>query len=317
MEHFLFAVQAMFPTACILFLGYGLKRKRILTEEFLKQGDRLCFSFLFPILVFWNLYQSRENIVDYGQYGKAISFAYGVIIFSAVAGMFIVPRFVREKGSIPVVIQSLYRGNFMLYGLPFSEMLGGTECLVIATAMTAATLPILNAVAIFQFAYYTGKANQNCKSIIINIIKNPIIWGVLIGLAFQRSNFFLPKMLEVTVSDLAKIATPLAFLILGGRFHFRSVKKNRKLVSTILLFKLWIMPLVYLLVCVNVLKVGKTELIPIFIFVSAPTAITTYQLASQYEANVELAGDVVVYSLVLSTFTMFVLIFILKSVGLI
>ncbi|MBQ7084276.1 MAG: AEC family transporter [Anaerotignum sp.] len=315
MYHFLFAVKAMFPTVCILFCGYGLKKKGVFSEEFLKQADKLCFSFLFPILVFWNLYHGRNSMGNYEQYGKVILFAYAVIIFSVMAGMVIVPRFVKERKCIPVVIQSLYRGNFMLYGLPFSEMLGGTECLVMATAMTAATLPLLNAVAIFQFAYYTGKTDQRKKTVFFNIIKNPIIWGVLLGLLLQWWDLYLPQVLEVTVSDLAKIATPLAFLVLGGRFHFRSVEKHKGLLSIILLFKLWIMPLVYLVFCVYVLKLGKTELIPIFIFVAAPTAITTYQLALQYDAEPELAGNVVVYSLLFSTVTMFVFICFLKYLG--
>lgn len=317
MEHFLFAVQAMFPTACILFCGYGLKRKGIFSEEFLRQGDKLCFSFLFPVLVFWNLYHGRENTISYAQYGKVILFAYGMIAFSAILGMLIIPKYIRERERIPVVIQSLYRGNFMLYGLPFSELLGGTESLVMATAMTAATLPILNAVAIFQFAYYTGKEKQNGKSVFFNIIKNPIIWGVLIGLLFQRANLYLPEMFETVISELAKTATPLAFLLLGGRFHFRSVEKHNKILGIILLFKLWVMPFVYLLFCVYVLQMNKMELIPAFIFVSAPTAITTYQLAVQYDADSDLAGDVIVYSLLLSTITLFVLIFILRSSALI
>lgn len=314
MEHFLFAVQAIFPTACMLLCGYGLKKKGVFTEEFLKQGDRLCFSFLFPILVFVNLYHGREYVAEIENYGKVILFAYGMIFFSVIAGMLFIPKIVKKRKSIPVVIQSLYRGNFMLYGLPFSEVLGGKECLVIATAMTAATLPILNAAAIFQFSYYTEE-KQNWSAVWFKIIRNPIIWGVLAGLLFQRADWYLPSFMETTVSDLAKAATPLAFLILGGRIRFRSVKENRKTLGVILFFKLWLMPMLYLPFCVYGLHMGKTELIPVFIFVSAPAAITTYQLAAQYEADAELASDVVVYSLLFSTVTIFILIFLLKNLG--
>lgn len=315
MEHFLFAVRAVLPTACILLCGYGLKQRGVLSAAFLQQGDRLCFSFLFPILVFWNLYHGREYAISHEQYGKVILFAYGMIFFSVTTGMLFVPRLVKERGRIPVVIQSLYRGNFMLYGLPFSEMLGGEECLVMATAMTAATLPILNAAAIFQFAYYTGESKQSWSAVFGKILRNPIIWGVLLGLMFQKVDWYLPAPVETTLSDLAKMATPLAFLILGGRFQFRSVEANRKILSWILFFKLLLMPMLYLPFCALGLGMGKTELIPVFIFISAPTAITTYQLAGQFNADMELAGDVVVYSLLFSTVTMFILIFFLKNFG--
>ena len=315
MEHFLFAVQAVFPTACILFCGYGLRRRGVFSEEFLKQGDRLCFSFLFPILVFWNLYQGREYIISYERYGKVILFAYGMIFFSALAGMALVPKVIPERGRVPVVIQSACRGNFMLYGLPFSELLGGKECLVMATAMTAATLPILNAMAIFQFSYYTGRGKQRWGVVLGRIFRNPIIWGVLLGLLFQRVGIYLPASVETVLSDLAKKATPLAFLILGGRFHFRSAGRNRRMLGGILFCKLLLLPMVFLPFCVFILKMDRVELVLAFIFTAAPSAITTYQLAGQYDADGELAGDVVVYSLLFSILTIFVLIFLLKNLG--
>lgn len=315
MEHFLFAVEAVFPTACILFCGYGLKSCGVFGEDFFKQGDRLCFSFLFPILVFCNLYHGRKYAFGFGQYGKVVLFAYGVIFLSAGAGMLLAPRVVKERKQIPVVIQSIYRGNFMLYGLPFSEMLGGKACLVMATTMTAATLPVLNAAAIFQFSYYAGEKKQSWRAIFGKILQNPNIWGVLIGLLFQRADWYLPAMVESTLSDLSKMATPLAFLILGGRLRFRSGSFGKRLFCWIIFGKLCLMPMLFLPICAFVLQMERTELIPTFIFLSAPTAITTYQLAGQYEADRQLAGDVVVYSLLFSIFTMFIMIFLLKKQG--
>ena len=157
MGYFLFAAETVVPTVCILLCGYGARKRGLLTKEFIQQGDRLCFSLLFPLLVFWNLYQGQNNKMDHIQYGKVILLSCLIVLISAIIGMLIVPKVVKERTSIPVIIQSLYRGNFMLYGLPFSEILGGTECLKLATAMTAATLPLLNIIAIFQFSYYTGE----------------------------------------------------------------------------------------------------------------------------------------------------------------
>ncbi len=315
MEHFFAAIQAVFPTSCMLFCGYALKQKKVFSKEFLYQGDRLCFSFLFPILVFWNIYQDHTRYISYGQYGKVILFAYGMIFAGCGIGMWLVPKMVEDRGRIPVVIQSLYRGNFMLYGLPFSEVLGGKDAWMLATALTAATLPVFNAVAIFQFVYYEGKEKMGWKVIFEKILKNPIIWGVCLGLVFQKTNMQIPKMIENTLSELARTATPLAFLILGGRFYFRFIEKNRKILVWILLFKLCILPMLCIPFCYFVLDMSQIELIPVLIFVSAPTAITTYQLAEQYAADTKLAGDITVYSLLFSVITIFLMIFLLKELG--
>ncbi len=308
MEYFLFAAEAMLPTACILLCGYCMKKKGIITDTFLEQGDKLCFSFLFPVLVFWNIYHGGGNDLIQGQCIKVIFTAYAIIFLSAFGGMLFIPKIIKDSRQIPVVIQSLYRGNFMLYGLPFSGILGGEECLVVATALTAATVPLWNMIAIFQFSYYTGKDRENWMEVFLRICKNPIIWGVMTGIIFQKMGVVLPSILEKTVVDLAEIASPLAFLLLGGRFYFSSFGKNGKLMGAILLYKLWLMPMIILPVAHFVLRMSRVELIPLFIFVSAPAAITTYQLAGQYDADVKLAGDIVVYSLFISVITMFFLI---------
>lgn len=314
MEHFLFAMQAVFPTACFLFLGRICKKAGVFTEEFLNQGNKLCFSLLFPILVFCNLYQGRGDDIGFKGYRSVIIFAYGMIFVSSGISMLLVPRVIKEKKRIPVFIQSIYRGNFMLYGLPFSEVLGGQECLMIATTMTAATLPILNVIAILQFSYYSGEV---CcwKGIIRRIIGNPILWGVLLGLLFQKVNWHIPYILEISLSDLAQIATPLAFLILGGSFQFDLNGRFHKDLLSILFLKLLILPMVFLPFCLFIMKMEKMELIPVFIFLAAPTAVTTYQLAVQYDADTKLAGDAVIYSLLFSMVTIFILIVLLKTFG--
>lgn len=303
------------PTTIVLFSGYILYRKNILTDVFLDQGDKLCFSFLIPILVFYNIYQGKQYEISYAQYRKVILFAYGVVLSSAIVGMLLIPRLIKIKEKIPVVIQSMYRGNFMLYGLPFSQQLGGNECLMLATAMTAATLPILNIIAIFQFSYYTEGDKNVWRTAIFKTLKNPILLGIMLGFLFQKADWNLTQSLEMVVSDLAKTATPLAFLLLGGRFRWRSWQKNRRLLGVILLSKLCVLPIIYLPICYFVLHMNRVELIPVFIFLAAPSAVTTYQLAGQYGADVKLAGDVVIYSLLFSTITIFLLTFFLKTLG--
>lgn len=61
---------------------------------------------------------------------------------------------------------------------------------------------------------------------------------------------------------------------------------------------------------------GNT-LVPVFIFLAAPTAITNYQMAVQFDADYELASDFLIYSMIFSAFTMFVFIFLLKTWGLV
>ncbi|HBF64542.1 MAG TPA: hypothetical protein DDW34_00870 [Clostridium sp.] len=127
----------------------------------------------------------------------------------------------------------------------------------------------------------------------------------------------MPGFLHTAGGDVAKMATPLAFLFLGGQFEFRSAKKNLRVLVIGLITKLVIMPAIFLFPAVYFLGLRGTDLIPVFIFVSAPTAITNYQMAIQFDADYELAGDFLIYSMIFSAFTLFFFIYILRGLRLI
>ncbi|WP_306530881.1 AEC family transporter, partial [Anaerotignum lactatifermentans] len=170
----IFALEAVLPFVFMLACGYFLKRRGILTENFRQQGDALCFRFLFPVLVFQNIYTAEMPETSIW---RPIWFAIGVMVSSLLIFWLAVPRLEKDHRKIPVIIQSLYRGNFMIYGIPFSLRLGGEEAALIATAMTAVTLPLLNIAAIATYARYTEGEKVQWKDTVMQILKNPIIWG--------------------------------------------------------------------------------------------------------------------------------------------
>lgn len=315
MENLIFAFNAVAPSFSIVILGNILRRRGVLTEEFITKGNALCFNALFPLLVFFNLYDA-ENI-DF-TYLKIIFYCIGVILISVGILTLLIPKFVKDSGKIGVIIQCMYRGNFMLYGLPFSKSLGGAQSVAMATSIMAATLPILNTMGVFVYSAFADMGEKpSAKKAFLNALKNPIIWGVIMGMFFYILKLPMPTFLHSAGNDIAKTATPLAFLFLGGQFEFRSAKKNLKVLTIGLITKLILMPTIFLLPAVYFLGLRGTDLIPVFIFVSAPTAITNYQMAIQFDADYELAGDFLIYSMVFSAFTLFFFIFILRGMGLI
>lgn len=297
-----YALQAVLPFVFMLACGYFLRKCGILTETFRQQGDNLCFRFLFPILVFQNIYTGE--IPETGIW-RPIWFAVGVMMSSLLIFWLLVPLLEKDRRKIPVIIQSLYRGNFMIYGIPFSMRLGGEEAALIATAMTAVTLPLLNVAAIVTYARYAEGEKVQWKQVVLQILKNPIIWGVLLGVLFFQFQIPLWEPVESTCSDLAKIATPLSFLLLGSRFSGEIVVSNRRTMYYMILVKQWIMPAIYLFFAIEIFHFSSVELVPVLIFLTAPGAITTYQLAIQFHADEVLAGAFVVYSMVVSVFSIF------------
>ena len=313
MEAVRYALQAVLPVALLLLLGCLMRKRGLVSEHFAAEGDHLCMRLLFPVLLFRSISQG-ELALD--SCLRSIAFAYGIIAVSLLAGILLIPRLVRDRNQIAVVIQSLYRGNFTLYGIPFSQLLGGSGAAAAASAIAAATLPVLNIAAVVMYAWYAGRERRNWVQLLKGILKNPILWGVFLGLAFRPFHAALPGPLESLTASLAAMASPLAFLTLGTKLYGgRGPAGQRKLTGAVVLYKLLIMPVLVLPVAIWGFGLRGPELIPVFLFAAAPSAITTYQLAGEYGADDLLAGSIVTISTLFSSVTLCVFVAVLKNLS--
>lgn len=315
MEAVRYAVQAVLPVGLLLLLGCLMRKRGLVSQHFAAEGDHLCMRLLFPVLLFRSISQGELALESCL---RSIAFAYGVIAVSLLAGMLLIPRLVRDRRQTAVVIQSLYRGNFTLYGIPFSQLLGGSGAAAAASAIAAATLPVLNIAAVVMYAWYAGQERRSWTQLLKGILKNPILWGVFLGLAFRPFHAALPGPLESLTASLASMASPLAFLTLGAKLYGGQVPAgNRRLTGAVVLYKLLIMPALALPVAIWGFGLRGTELIPVFLFTAAPSAITTYQLAGEYGADDLLAGSIVTISTLVSSVTLCLFVAVLKSLALI
>ena len=313
MEAVRYALQAVLPVALLLLLGCLMRKRGLVSEHFAAEGDHLCMRLLFPVLLFRSISQG-ELALD--SCLRSIAFAYGIIAVSLLAGILLIPRLARDRDQLAVVIQSLYRGNFTLYGIPFSQLLGGSGAAAAASAIAAATLPVLNIAAVVMYAWYAGRERRNWVQLLKGILKNPILWGVFLGLAFRPFHAALPGPLESLTASLAAMASPLAFLTLGAKLYGGRVPaEQRKLTGAVVLYKLLIMPVLVLPVAIWGFGLRGPELIPVFLFAAAPSAITTYQLAGEYGADDLLAGSIVTISTLFSSVTLCVFVAVLKNLS--
>lgn len=310
MEHFSYTIQLVLPILFLLLLGSLLRRVGIITDVFVSEGDKFCLLVLFPVLIFRSIFLGKAD-----SFLGGIWFSYVVIAVSFVGGVLIIPRFIHDRNRISVFIQSMYRGNFTLYGIPFAQLLGGPGAAAVASAITAATLPALNVAGVSMYAHYAGK-NQSILTTARKVLQNPLIWGVILGIVFQKAHIDLPIYLDKFIESLAQIASPLAFILLGTKLRRSSFTKIRFSTVFILLYKLVIMPAIFLPLAIFVFRLRGDELLSVCLFVAAPCAISTYQLAVQYHADDTLAGNLVTLSTVFSTLSICVIISILKSAGL-
>jgi predicted permease len=151
-------------------------------------------------------------------------------------------------------------------------------------------------------------------------VKNPLIIGGVSGLIFSVIRnwigFEMPVIVDTTLANIKSTATPIAFLILGGDLKFGNMIKNIKFSIISVLGKIVLIPAVMLTVS-TLLGFDKLEMAILVAVFATPNAVSSYAMARNYEADYELAGEIITLGTLLSIVTMFVFITIMKSFNLI
>lgn len=313
----IFSANVVVPIFLLIMLGYALTRLKLWDEHFLKIANNVCFKCLLPVLLFYNV--ATANIFEVFN-GKLI--LYVCLCACALCGVLflIVPLFVKDNKRRGVMIQGTFRSNFLLFGVPLGLSIGGNAGAVLAAVVASFYVPVINMLSVISLYVFSDAEGKNLKSALLGIVKNPLIIGGVSGLVFSlirnSIGFELPVIVDTTLFNIKSTATPLAFLILGGDLKFNNMLKNVKVSLFSVLGKIVLIPAVMLTISA-LLGFDRLEMAILVAVFATPNAVSSYAMARNYEADHELAGEIITLGTLLSVFTIFAFITITKSFGLI
>lgn len=311
MENFLLALNVVLPIFFIMTLGFLLKKIKMVDEHSLNIMNKLVFRVFMSTLLFLNVYNigdlsalSMDNL-------KLLGYAFIIILVVLfIAWLIYMPK-VKDKRKLSVLIQGVYRGNFVLFGLAIVDSIYGKEGLATVSLLTIVVIPTFNVLAVIILEYYSGREISKLK-LLKQVIKNPLIIATLLGIIFIILKINIPKPIYKTLSDISKIAIPLAFIVLGAELEFGNMVKNIKYLISANILRLIGNPLI-------TVGVGKLvgfqgiELVALLSMSACPTAVASYTMAKEMNADGDLAGEIVATTSMLSIFTIFCWVLILKN----
>ncbi|MFI3176012.1 MAG: AEC family transporter [Eubacteriales bacterium] len=310
MDNLLLAAAVVFPLFCMMALGYILRAIGLFEDGFLRQLNLVCFRVFLPTVLFINIYESDF----YGLFSiKLIVFAIGFILLALGGLLLIIPRIEHNNHNRGVVIQGIFRSNYILFGVPIASALYGAENTGTTAILIAFVIPLFNLLSILVLSLYSSQKITR-GSMIKEILSNPLILASAMAFLFILTKVSLPHVVETTIEDIAGVATPLALIILGGSFRFSNVGKYKKLLWISVGGKLMILPAIFTGISILVGFRGM-ELGALMAMFASPTAVSTFTMAQSAQANDELAGQIVVFTSMLSIVTLCIWITLLKSGG--
>ena len=313
MESLLVALNAVIPFLCYISFGYIVRMKKIVSESFLQQLNQMVFRLLYPCMTFYNIYKADAESLP--RPVLLIFVGASILILEAIL-ILVVPRFVLENPKRGVVIQGIFRSNFVLFGLPLTISVFGDSAASVAAMVVTVVVTIYNTTSVVILEMFNTNGKINVKNIAFNVIKNPLLQGAVIGLVFFLLGIHVPESIVTPIAAFSDATSPLALFVLGGTLHFNEISHNLKYLVPTLSFKLLILPAVMMAIG-YAFGLRELELFLLVAVYGTPVAAASYPMAQNMGGDGELAGQLVVISTVVSVVTLFFWIFLLRFVGLI
>ena len=329
------AFNAIAPILILILLGYILRQKGFINENFIKVGNKFVFNIALPVMLFINVYdtESIENV------------SWSVVIYTALTvGLLVILGFAiaiattRVPERRGVIMQCVFRSNFAIIGFSLASALGGSSSMALAAMVSALCVPLFNAFAVFSLSVFLSgeKGKFDIKPVLYDILKNPLILGVFAGIgallirqaqlelfnnvvfSFKDSMPFLYKPL----SWITNLTTPFALIVLGGQFSFSAVRGMFKEIAVATLGRVVLAPAIGIGVAIllstytNILYCGPEEYPALIALFGSPVAVSSAIMAEQMHNDEQLATQLVVWTSVCSIFTIFITVCLMLPAGL-
>ena len=309
-DNFIVCLEAILPIFILILIGIAVRGAGLLNGQEVRRVNKFVFVVFFPCMMFKSIYQSEISQPVSPRY---VAFGLITVLATCLISIPITLKIEKDSGQRGVMIQDSFRSNFVIMGIPVIANMYGTAFLGVPTVMMAIVVPFFNVLAVIIFESFRG-GKVSFVSIIKGIMKNPIILGTIVGILFKGFSISLPHIVENVVFGMGDACSILALIILGAAFHFHDIKAKARNLMIILLTRLLIVPGI-LLSLAAFMGYRDVEFVTLIIMFAAPPSVSSYTMAEAMDSDGELAGNAVIFGSAASCFTLFLWLFIFKSVG--
>jgi hypothetical protein len=313
MDNLIYSLNATVPVFLVIVAGYWLKQIGWINEGFIKAANKINFTITLPAL----LIQDMMN-TDFMQKFDIVYVLYCAIVSSVCFfGTWIAAKLImKDKTIIGEFVQAAYRSSAAVLGAAFVLNIYGNTGMV--PLMIIGAVPLYNIYAVLVLTVECPEKDihhqKTMKTTIKGIITNPIIISIIIGVLLSVFQVDFPKMIDNTISNFAKMSTPLALLAIGGSFEFGKALKKVKPAVVASFLKLIGWAVIFLPIAVW-MGYRDEKLMALVIMLASPATPSCYIMAKSMKSEGTLTSSVVVLTTICSAFTITAIIFVLRTMG--
>ncbi len=318
MENLIFSLNATIPIFLVMVIGYLLKNLKFVDEPFIKTLNSFNYKITLPVLLFKDISGSDFYEVWDTSY---VLFCFFATLLCIASTWIITSKVYHKKNLVGEFVQASYRSSAAVLGIAFIQNIYGNAGM--APLMIIGTVPLYNIAAVLILSFTAPEKETSggfpcaaLKKSVKEIITNPIILGILAGMAVSLLRIDFPAIISKTISNIAVLATPLALLGLGAGFESKKALAEIKPTLACSFIKLLLWPALFLPLAAA-MGFRSEKLVALLVMLGSPTTVSCYIMAKNMKHEGILTSSVVVATTFFSSVTLTFWLFLLKSFQLI
>ena len=288
----------------ILF-GFFVNKLQILPKKYIDYFDFTGFNILLPLALIIYFWQVSFPQID--SIGLIISFfASGIFIF--ITGFLISKQFLNFKTDDSALfgLASCF-GNTVAMGIPLMYAVLGP-----INTIPYMILVFFHGIIHFSYTVIIIEVYRNRKKsiveifyqILLGIIKNIVLFGMIIGFILNYSNLIVPSIMKEPLDIFVKLALPMVLISLGLALGNFKIRENIYGALLLTILKNFIHPIIAFCLAHFMLELDSLLVIIVTMAAALPSGSQSYYFAYRYNSLQAVVSSNVVLSTFVSFFTL-------------
>ena len=290
------------PLFILIIFGYALIRWGGWNKHSTDVLTRFVFTVALPAMLFRMMCTFSQQ--------PPVDFRLLIAFFGSCVIVFIIGRILASKvfhmdgtsGSV-FALGGIFSNNVML-GIPVATIILGEAAL-----SSVALVLVFNGLLLWTLVTVSVEWSSNgslsvkgFSKTLWNVLKNPLIIGIISGAIFSFSGYELPYFIDSPVSMLSQIAAPMSLIALGMGLAEYRIHEGWQISSVICLLKLLLQPLIVWRFAV-LLSLPPLETQVVVLLGSMAVGVNVYLMARQFNVIIGPTASSMVISTILSVIT--------------
>lgn len=312
---FLFSVNATLPVFGVMVLGFLLRKGGFLTHGFCQVANKLVFHLCLPAMLLRQIAAIRGGSLPDTAF---LLYAFCFTLLSTLLVWGFSRVVLKDKTQVGAFAQGAFRGNTALLGSVLLQSICGSQ--TYTPLIILAAVPLYNVLSVIVLSLEAGGGGTLDKAKLLDALKkvgkNPILWGIFLGVPFALFGLPIPAAGDKVLSMLGNLASPLSLIVIGAEFRWSAALEKKGPTLGASLIKLLALPALALPLGVA-LGFRQDALVALLVMTGTPSAVSSYIMAENMGNDSVLANGIVAVTTLLSALTVTGWIFLLRTLALI